>query len=111
MSKVVSPAAVYCAMAAAARSISIVRPSRSMSAICHRPVMTREIERPGARSIRSTLLRRQYRDTRLQIDPVLSKRAHLAQIDEGSDRHHDDPQKSRSEVPGVGRGRQILPRV
>jgi hypothetical protein len=55
MSKVVSPASTYGCMAAAARSTSTVRPSRAMSASCHRPVTTREIDRSGARLERSTL--------------------------------------------------------
>ena len=56
MSNVVNPAPAYGRMAAAAAAGSKGRPSRSWSAICQSPVSTRAIEKPGARSIRSTLL-------------------------------------------------------
>src|SRR5215216_6659672 len=53
MSKLSNPERAYSAITRAAASRSSVRPSRSMSATCHRPVTTRLISSPGASTMRS----------------------------------------------------------
>src|SRR5689334_22271928 len=98
MSNVVKPAAMYGSIAAAVAAGSSVRPSRSMSAICHRPVTTRAMSRPGAIVTRGmlggtvmALLRRQRGEARRHVDAAGPQPPHLAGVDGAPQGHHDQP--------------------
>src|SRR6188474_2375234 len=105
MSNEVKPASTYGRSARAAASGSRVRPSRSMSAICQRPVSTREIDRSGASVTRSTraaiaLSRWKRREARIEVDALAAQLPRLAEVDDGAGRHHQQPERRRAEVPG-----------
>ena len=84
-----------------------------MSAICHSPVITLEIDRSGARSnlARWQSFGWQGGEARVQIHSRPAERTHLAPVQGRAGGHDGCPQPGGAEVPSGGRSRQVLYRV